>query len=81
MKTSKKSETPPSIKAKLKSCDIEIQNYVTALETKNFKLNEEIAKFQVENMSLNSRVKALLAENEKAGAKFFVKAIKSACED
>lgn len=77
MKTAKKTDPLAPIKKKLKSCDVEIQNYVAALEKENLKLNKEVAKFQVENVSLNNRVKAMVAEYEKAGAKFFVKTVEA----
>lgn len=76
MKTSKKItktvlKTPPktnpisSLKIKLKACDPEIQNYVNALVAENLKLHKKIAKQQVENVSLNSRIKVLEEEYAK----------------
>jgi tRNA/tmRNA/rRNA uracil-C5-methylase (TrmA/RlmC/RlmD family) len=54
-----------SLKRKLKSCDLEVQNYVAALEAKNFKLTRQIAKFQVEFVTINNMVKSLIEQNEK----------------
>lgn len=80
MSPSPKTNFPASIKKKLKSCDLEIQNYVTALKTENLKLHKEIAKFQVENVSLNNRINALTKEINNAGARFFAEIIKRADE-
>lgn len=51
-----------SLKDKLKKCDLEVQNYVVALEKENLKFQPTIAKLQVANMTLNNRIKALLKE-------------------
>ena len=48
--------------AKLKTVDYEIQHYVAALEIENLKLQRQIAKFQADKVSLNSRI-IILEEN------------------
>lgn len=53
-----------SLVIKLKTTAPEIQHYVTAFESENLKLQKQIAKLQVENMSLNNRIKAI--EKEKS---------------
>jgi hypothetical protein len=45
--------------AKLKTCDPEIQNYVTALKAENLKLQREIAKYQAQQVTLENRIKIL----------------------
>lgn len=54
-----------SLRAKLNVADPEIQHYVSALEAKNLKLQKQIAKHQVENVSLNNRIALLEEENER----------------
>jgi hypothetical protein len=55
-----------SLKAKLKLADLEIQNYVTALETENLKFQKKIGNLQAENVSLNSEITILKEKlNEK----------------
>jgi predicted nuclease with TOPRIM domain len=54
-----------SLKRKLKACDLEVQKYVAALEKENLKLTSQIAKFQVEHVTLNNRIKSLIKQNEK----------------
>lgn len=78
MKTVKKTDLLTSVKKKLKSCDLEIQNYVAALEKENFKLHKKLATLQVENVSLNNRIKAFNGEIEHAGTKFFAKILEAA---
>ena len=48
----------PTLNSKLKKCDPEIQEYVKALRSENAKLQRRIAKLEVDNFSLNNRVKA-----------------------
>jgi hypothetical protein len=50
---------PQSLTAKLKKCDQEIKLYVIELEKENLKLQEQIAKFQVENVTHQNEIKAL----------------------
>lgn len=54
-----------SLTAKLKTCDPEIQNYVTALKAENLKLQREIAKYQAQQVTLENRIKILEKENSK----------------
>jgi chromosome segregation ATPase len=54
--TRKNSDAMSSLHTKLKSADPEIQHYLSALEKKNFKLEEQISKLQAENTSLNNRI-------------------------
>jgi predicted nuclease with TOPRIM domain len=65
MDTSEKSDAMPELTAKLKACDPEIQDFITALKTKNLKLQKQIAKLQAENVTLNNRIKVLEEENLK----------------
>ena len=69
-----------SLRDKLKTADLEIQNYVTALEAHNFKLTKEIAKFQVENVTLKNRVKSLVEQNEKDTGTALIEAMSRAGE-
>jgi len=69
-KTIKKSDPMFSLKKKLAVCDLEIKNYVRALETENYKLAEQNGKLQAENMTLNNRIKALLKDNKEKGPSF-----------
>jgi len=50
---------PNDLTAKLKLCVPEIRNYVVALETKNAKLQQQIAKVEVDNVSYRHKIKAL----------------------
>jgi len=52
-----------SLREKLKLADIEISQFVIALEKENFKLVKQIAKLQSENVTLNSKI-AELEEKE-----------------
>ena len=54
-----------SLKRKLQLCDLEVQNYVAALEAENYKLTRQIAKLQGEHVTLNNLVKSLIEQNEK----------------
>jgi predicted MPP superfamily phosphohydrolase len=54
-----------SLRTKLKTADSEIQNYVIALEKENLKLQREIAKYQVQHVTLENRIKILEEENSK----------------
>ncbi len=56
-----------SLRAKLKTADPEIQNYVTALETENLKLQRQVGNLQAKNVSLNNRIEVLTEENEWKG--------------
>ena len=44
------------LRRKIQSCDLEVQNYVAELELVNFKLTKQIAKFQVEHVTLNNEI-------------------------
>lgn len=48
-----------SLREKLKSTDLEIQQFVLALEKENIRLIKKIAKLQAENITLNSRIMTL----------------------
>lgn len=58
----------PELKALLKQGHTHIKDYVVALENENLKLQRQIVKFQVEQVSLNNRVKALEKEVKKGKA-------------
>gem|GEM_PF-6304366 len=60
-----------SLRIKLQACDIEVQNYVAALEAENLKLTKQITKFQVDNVTLNNRVKSFI-EQYKADKREFI---------
>ena len=47
------------LSAKLKQCDPEVQNYVSAIEAENSKLQLKIAKLQAKNFSSENRIAAL----------------------
>ena len=64
MNASIESESIQSIKAKLKSCDPDIKNYVTYLKKENAKLHRKIVKLEVENMTSKNRILALKKENK-----------------
>lgn len=55
-------QKPSDLNAKLKHCESEIKEYVRALQTENAKLQRRIAKLEVNNLSLNNRIKALKKE-------------------
>lgn len=55
------------LKKKLAVCELEVKNYVRALEAENLKLVEQISKLQAENITLNNRVKSLLKQIEEIG--------------
>lgn len=65
METPEKSDPTPELTAKIKSCDPEIQNFITASKAENLKLQKQIAKLQAENVTLNSRIKILEEEEFK----------------
>jgi peptidoglycan hydrolase CwlO-like protein len=59
-----------SLKKKLNAGEPEIQNYVRALEAKNFKLQEQVGELQAENTTLNNRIRVLLKQIEEKGPSF-----------
>jgi len=65
MDTPEKIDSMPELTAKLKACDSEIQNFITALKAENLKLQKQIAKLQAENVTLNNRIKILEEEEFK----------------
>jgi hypothetical protein len=54
-----------SLKIKLQSCDLEVQNYATALEAENLKCAKKVAQLQAVNVALNNRIKSIVEQNEK----------------
>ena len=50
---------PNSLTSKLKTSDIELNNYVLELEKENEKLHTQIAKLQVKDVSNQNKIKAL----------------------
>jgi len=56
------SESMEPLRLKLKAADSEIQNYVTALDTENLRLQKHIAKLQADNVTLNNRITILLED-------------------
>jgi hypothetical protein len=71
MKTSKRSNYGYELTAKLRACAPEVQHYVTALKAEKLRLLKQIAKLQVENESLEDRIKIL--KEEGGGIKLVVK--------
>src|SRR5574340_41625 len=53
----------PDISAKLKACDPEVRNYITALKKENLRLHRKIAYQQAQYVSLQSQIQ-ILAEEE-----------------
>jgi len=51
-----------SLRAKLKTVDLEIQHYVAALETENLKLQKQVGKMQAQNVRLRNSI-TILKEN------------------
>jgi len=45
-----------SLRAKLKTADPEVQNYVSALEAENLKYAKKVGSLQANNLSLNNRI-------------------------
>ncbi len=66
MDTPEKSDPMPELTAKIKSCDPEMQNFITALKAENLKLQKKIAKLQAENVTLNNRI-TVLEEQPRTG--------------
>jgi len=62
-----------SLRAKLKACDPEVQNYVTAFEAENLKLQRQIAKHQAHEITLNNRIKVLEEEQYRPKVEFKIK--------
>jgi predicted nuclease with TOPRIM domain len=54
-----------SLNTKLKQCEPEVQEYVKVLRAENAKLQHRIAKLEVNDLSLNNRIKALEKELKK----------------
>ena len=50
---------PPDLTSKLKAADPELKNYVLELEKENLKLQKQIAKFQVKDLSQQNQIIAL----------------------
>jgi hypothetical protein len=50
---------PPDLTSKLKASDPELKNYVLELEKENFKLQRQIAKLQVKDVSQQNQIPAL----------------------
>lgn len=63
---------PNSLTSKLKVCDREVINYVTALEAENLKLQKKIAKLQVQNTSRQNEI-ATLKKMQPQKAKLIIK--------
>ena len=63
-------ERSEDITKQLKSCNMEIQNYVAEIEKINLKLHRQIAKYQAENLSLKNRIKVLEEEQYKPKVEF-----------
>jgi len=64
---------PNDLTAKLKRCDSEIRNYVVALETKNAKLQKQLANLEAENVSYQHKIAAL--EKMRPPAQFIIKGL------
>lgn len=50
---------PPDLTSKLNASDPELKNYVLELEKENFKLQRQIAKLQVKDVSQQNQITAL----------------------
>jgi tRNA/tmRNA/rRNA uracil-C5-methylase (TrmA/RlmC/RlmD family) len=70
--TLQKAKSTSPIRMKLKTCDLEIKNYVLALAKENFKLQKQIAKLQAENITLKNRVNVLEAEQYRPKANLII---------
>ena len=57
------SEKELTFEQKLKICELEIQDYVSALNAENRKLQKKIAKYQAENVSLNNRIRDIESDD------------------
>ena len=57
MSTKKKNGFSSDLELKIKACESEVQYFVTALKTENYKLHQKIAKLQAEKVSFESRIK------------------------
>lgn len=56
---------PTSLNSALKAAKPELKNYVLALESENAKLQRQIAKLEVTNLSKQNRIISLGKENKK----------------
>jgi predicted RNase H-like nuclease (RuvC/YqgF family) len=65
MATPKESDSISELTAKLEICDLEIQNFITALKAENKKLHKKIAKLQADKVSLSSEIEILREEQSK----------------
>jgi chromosome segregation ATPase len=52
-------QRPQEITSKLKQCDNSIRLYISELEKENARLQTNIAKYQVKNVSFQNEIKAL----------------------
>jgi hypothetical protein len=52
----------PELKAKLKACDPEVQNYVIALKKENLKLQRRISKQEAAYLSLHNNIQVRAEE-------------------
>jgi hypothetical protein len=68
---------PPDIMSKLKASDPELKNYVLELEKENLKLQRQIAKLQVKDVSQQNQITAL----KKAHPKLIIQPINYAKAD
>ena len=66
---------PREITAKLKNADLELAAYVIGLEKENLRLQQRIAKFQVETTSKDNQIKALKKQAGRPGAKLVIKGL------
>jgi len=53
------------LQAKFQQCDLDVQEFISALQSELVKLRKHNARFEVENLSLRERIKALQKEIEK----------------
>lgn len=53
------------LQAKFQQCDLDVQEFISALQSELVKLRKHNARLEVENLSLKERIKALQKEIEK----------------
>jgi uncharacterized protein YaaN involved in tellurite resistance len=53
------------LQAKFQQCDLDVQEFISALQSELVRLRKHNARLEVENLSLRERIKALQKEIEK----------------
>lgn len=70
----------PNLQTLLKAADPAIRQHVAELKTENLKLQKQIAKFQVKEISSKNRITALEMEIKKQGSRAIAKLLKDVGE-